>query len=189
MSVAAGTDLRSLRKHPFDLLREIERRGKVAVAGAAGIAADASEWVGIGFKLADERFIVARDEIREIMIVPRAITRVPGAKPWIRGLANARGHLLPIVNLKVFLGAGAKGDTRESRVLVVNSNELPVGIIVDEVFGFRRFMDGEFKSDAPQTVARCDRYLDGAYERGEENWPVFNMNRLLISDEFKNAAE
>ena len=189
MGVAAGTDLRSLRKRPFELLQELERRGRVALTGTAGDAADVREWVGVGFRIADEQFIVARDDIREIMIVPQAITRVPGAKPWVRGLANVRGHLLPIVDLKAFLGAGTKGETRESRVLVADSSELSAGVIVDAVFGFRRFLDQEFNSDAPQTVARCDRYLDGAYERGQETWPVFSMNRLLSSDEFRNAAE
>ena len=113
---------------------------------------------------------------------------MPGAKPWVQGLANARGHLLPIIDLKVFLGAGAKSVTRESRVLVTNSRELLVGLVVDEVLGFRRFLGHEFQSEAPQMVTRCERYIEGAYERGNELWPVFSMNRLLGSEEFQNAA-
>ena len=189
MSAAADTDLRSLRKHPFDLLRELERRSKVALTGSSSDDSEVDEWVGIGFKMADERFIVARDEIREIMIVPPAITRVPGAKPWVRGLANARGHLLTIIDLKLFLGAGPKPGGRESRVLVINSKEPPVGIIVDEVFGFRRFLGQEHQSESPETMIRCDRFLAGAYERGDESWPVFCMRRLLGSEEFHQAAE
>lgn len=189
MDVAAGTDLRSLRKHPFDLLLELERRSKVALAGASGDAVDVAEWVGIGFRMADENFIVGRESIQEVMTVPPSITRVPGTRPWVRGLANVRGHLLPVIDLRLFLGAGATSDTRESRVLVVNSDELQVGMIVDEVFGFRRFIDRERKAETPQTVVRCERYLDGAYERGDQCWPVFSMDRLLGSEEFQQAAE
>ena len=93
MSTGGATDLRSLRKAPFDLLLEIERRGKAALAGSVGEAGDVTEWVGVGFRIGEEAFIVARDEVREIMLVPGGITRVPGAKAWIRGLANARGQL------------------------------------------------------------------------------------------------
>jgi len=189
MSETDGTDLRSLRKHPFDLMLELEKRAKRALAGSAGEAGSDTEWVGIGFRLADELFIVAREEIREIMTVPDSITRVPGAKNWIRGLANARGHLVPVIDLKMFLGAGAGSDSREARVLVVSSEDLPVGIVVDEVFGFRRFLEREYRADAPETVARCDRYLHGSYERGQEVWPVFGMSRLLGSDEFRNTVE
>jgi twitching motility protein PilI len=189
MGIGAGTSLRSLRENPFDLLQELERRGKAALAGAAGDDINVEEWVGIAFRLEDEQFVVARDDIREIMLVPSVITRVPGAKPWMRGLANVRGHLLPIVDLKKFLGAGAKSGARESRVLVVQSSEMPVGIIADEVFGFRRFLEQEFTSKTPQTVTRCERYLDGAYKRGDEIWPVFNMDLILNSEEFQSAAE
>lgn len=189
MNSNLATDLRSLKQHPFDLLQELERRSKAAMAGATGDTVNIEEWVGIGFRLADEPFIVARDDIREVLMVPEYITRVPGAKSWIRGLANIRGHLLPIVDLKAFLGSGSNTARRDARVLVVNSSEFPVGLIVDEVFGFRRFLAREFSSEAPQTVVRCDRYLQGVYERSNEVWPVLSVDRLLRSAEFQRAAE
>ena len=86
MAEAQATGLRSLKDHPFDLLREIERRSKTALAGATGQSVDVEEWVGIGFRLGDEQFVVARDRVREVLMVPPFITRVPGAKAWLRGL-------------------------------------------------------------------------------------------------------
>ena len=189
MSVHAATDLRSLTEHPFDLLQEIERRSKVAMAGAAGENVNVEEWVGIGFRLHDERFIVNRESIREVLMVPSSMTRVPGAKSWIRGLANVRGHLLPVADLRLFLGGGVCEASRSARILVVNSHESPTGFIVDEVFGFRRFLDGEHENEAPQTVIRCERFLDGSFHRGEDVWPVFIVDRLLESKEFQHAAE
>jgi twitching motility protein PilI len=189
MNTNLGTELRSLKQHPFDLLQELESRSKAALAGATGEAGNVEEWVGIGFRLADESFIVARHKIREVLMVPASITRVPGAKAWVRGLANIRGHLLPIVDLKAFLGAGTNSGSRDARVLVLNSVEFPVGLIVDEVFGFRRFLDREHSATAPQTILRCDRYLEGAYERSSEVWPVLSIDRLLRSPEFQRAAE
>jgi chemotaxis signal transduction protein len=35
--------------------------------------------------MSDEQFIVARDEVREILPVASIVTRVPGARPWMRG--------------------------------------------------------------------------------------------------------
>ena len=37
---------------------------------------------------------------------PAAVTRVPGAKGWMRGLSNVRGQLLPVIDLRAFLGVG-----------------------------------------------------------------------------------
>lgn len=180
--------LRALKAHPFELLREIERRSRVAAAGAHGDEAGVEEWVGIGFRLGGESFVVARDEVREVLMVPPTITRVPGAKAWVRGLANVRGHLLPITDLREFLGAGIGGQERSSRVLVANSPDYPVGLIVDEVFGFRRFLDREYDGDRPHSTVRCERFLTGSFRRGADVWPVFGLTRLLDAPEFQQAA-
>ena len=48
-------------------------------------------------------------------------------------------------------------------MLVVNHREMPAGLVVDEVLGFRRFYESEFSADVPPTVVRCERYLAGAF--------------------------
>jgi twitching motility protein PilI len=189
MEAASGIELRALKDHPFDLLRELERRSKAAMAGAVGDDINVEEWVGVGFRIDDDRFIVARPEIREVLMVPSSVTRVPGSRTWIRGLANIRGHLLPIIDLKAFLGAGVGGGQRSARVLVTNTRDVPVGLIVDEVFGFRRFLASEHTDQSSETMLRCERYLDGTYARGSEEWPVFSMQRLLTSEDFQRAEE
>ncbi len=188
MAKKPDNDLRALRKQPFELLRELERRSKAALAGAAGDVADVDEWVGIGFRIADEQFIVARDDIREVLMVPALIARVPGAKPWIRGLANVRGQLLPMIDLKLFLGAGRCSGQRDARVLVIKGSDLAAGLIVDEVFGFRRFLDTERSDKVPQTLVSCQQFLQGVFERGVENWLIFSIQRLESSAEFQRAA-
>ena len=189
MTESQVTDLRALKGHPFDLLREMERRSKSALAGAVGDNVDVEEWVGIGFRIDDEQFIVARDRVREVLMVPPLITRVPGDRAWIRGLANVRGHLLPVIDLKAFLGGGASAASRDARVLVLHGVDMPVGLIVDEVYGFRRFLHSERQDEVPRTIIRCEHYLDGVFERGVESWPVFDVDRLQTSDDFRQAAE
>ena len=51
----AGTDLRALREHPFELLRELERRSRLAITGNPGDDASAEEWVGIGARIIRSR--------------------------------------------------------------------------------------------------------------------------------------
>ena len=189
MVTAAGTDLHALKEHPFDLLRELERRSKAALAGASGDDVSVEEWVGVGFRLGEDKFVVDRSEIREVLMLPSSVTRVPGARSWVKGLANVRGHVLSIVDLKAYLGSGAATGERTARVLVLNRKDFPIGLVVDEVFGFRRFLQRERSSDLPQTVVRCDRYLVGAYLRGGETWPIFSMANLLAGEEFHRAAE
>lgn len=179
--------LRELRNDPYELLRQMESRSRHGKAGA-GDGAESTEWVGIGFLLGNERFLVQRGQVREVMMLPSLTTSVPGSKEWIAGLANLRGQLLPLIDLRKFLGAGSTKATRTARVLVAQNEELLVGILVDEVYGFRRFSHAEFSSDLPELKLRCDRYLDGACVRGADTWGVFSMEKLLAASEFQQAA-
>ena len=80
-------ELKSLRDRPFELLAELERRGR-AVSAQLNQDAGGREWVGVALRMAGDLYLVAREETREVLGVPAGTTRVPGAKPWIKGLAN-----------------------------------------------------------------------------------------------------
>jgi twitching motility protein PilI len=183
-----GISLKSLRDRPFELLAELERRGRAVSAQVGHESAAGREWVGIALRMAGELYLAAREETREVLGVPSTLTRVPGAKPWIKGLANVRGQLLPIVDLRQFVGSGVAPASRNTRIVVVNHREIPAGLLVDEVLGFRRFAESEFSGDAPPTVARCERYLAGTFRRGQEQWPVLSLRTILESPAFGEAA-
>lgn len=183
----APVDLSDLVEQPFELLREIERRSRVAVAGQSDGALPA-EWVGIGFKIGQEQFVANRDQVREVLMLPDSMTRVPGSKRWLLGIANLRGHLLPLIDLKMMLGSGRTSLRRITRVISVNHRDIPAGLVVDEVIGFRRFTDKELNEQTPDTAVRCDRFLSGAYRRGEDVWPVFELHTLLESNVFLQAS-
>ena len=180
--------LKSLRDRPFELLAELERRGRAVSAQVGQEGGAGRDWVGVALRMAGELFLAAREETREVLSVPASLTRVPGANGWIRGLANVRGQLLPVVDLRQFIGSGTAPATRNTRIIVVNHREIPAGLLVDEVLGFRRFAEAEFSGDVPPTVARCERYLAGAFRRGNEQWPVLSLRSILESPAFGEAA-
>jgi twitching motility protein PilI len=181
--------LRDLISEPFELLLEMDRLAKAAIAKRQGGESLSEEWIGIGFRLGGENFVAAREDVREVFPFPEQVTRVPGAKPWLRGVASIRGQLMTIVDLKGFLGAGRTQSDRHARILHLASRELPTAVIVDEVLGFRRFAQDDFGQTAPPTVIRCEKYLAGGYRRGSEAWPLFSLPRLLEDDSFLNAGE
>ena len=180
--------LRSLRDTPYDLLVALDRRGRVASAGPGESANADREWVGVAWRMAGEAYLVAREEMREVLNYPAQLTRVPGAKSWVKGLANVRGALLPVIDLRQYLGSGATPLTRNTRLLVVNHRDVPAGLMVDEVLGFRRFIDGEFSGNAPPTIVRCEKFVAGAFRRDAEAWPVLSLRLLVEHPGFLDAA-
>lgn len=174
---------------PFELLVELERRAREAVAEREGRGGHGDEWVGVGFRLGSESFVAERSDVREILPLPETVVRVPGAKPWLRGVANVRGQLLTVVDLKAFLGGGLSMPDRRARVMVAASREVPTGLMVDEVTGFRRFAKRDFSEETPATDIPCDDYLGGAYRDGPEAWPRFDLLKLLEDQRFLSADE
>ena len=59
-------------------------------------------WRGVGYRIGAHRLASGFDEVVEILPMP-PVTPVPGAQSWVLGVANIRGSLLPIVDLKQFL--------------------------------------------------------------------------------------
>ena len=92
--------LSDLSDRPFDLLVALEKRARAAIASRADQEEQGEEWIGVGFKLGEEGFVSARSDVREVLAVPESMTRVPGAKPWLRGIANVRGQLITVIDLK-----------------------------------------------------------------------------------------
>jgi len=179
--------LQELSGSPFDLLREMEHRGRRAAADSLG--QEEHEWVGLAFRLGEEIFVAAREEVREVLVYPEQITRIPGSKGWITGLSNVRGQLLPVIDLKAFLGGAVTRPGVETRLVVVNHRDVPAGLVVDEVMGFRRFSADQREQWTPDTIARCERYLRGAFRQESDTLPVFDLAGLVESSQFLKAGE
>ena len=179
--------LLELRERPFELLQELERRSRIAASGRGQESGHQEEWVGVGFRVGRTLLVVAREEVREVLTWP-GVTTLPGAKPWMLGLANVRGQLLPITDLSAFFGGEAISLGRSSRVIMVNHPDIPAGLLVDEVRGFRRFVASEKAEVMPEALPGMTPFLAGAYGNEDETWGVLGMHGLVESAVFLQAA-
>ncbi len=186
-----SSELRALQNEPFRLLTELAARLH-ANAPESSASDESQSWLGLGFRLAERWFLAPRGDMREILR-PMPYTRIPGAKPWLFGLANVRGNLLPLIDLRRFLGLPAAPVTRSTRLLVFSDERIPAGFMVDEVAGFRRFGTADqrhelIQDDIGRDAAWAAPYLLGAFVREGQGWPVFSLVKLVHSPEFQNAG-
>ncbi len=145
-----------------------------------------SLWSGIGFRVADHKFVVPMEFVREIMKYP-VTSQVPGSKEWVRGIANIRGNLLPVFDLQGFLGKKLTPIRRETRILSIARDKLSAGLIVDEIYGMKYFDQSAYKADMGHDV-KWKNYFSGGYELDGDSWVVFNMKQLVESRDFLNVA-
>jgi purine-binding chemotaxis protein CheW len=84
------------------------------------------------FALADEEFGLEILKVREI-IGMMDITAVPLTPPFIKGIINLRGRVIPVMDLRTRFGMSAGERTSATCIIVVYVGQLEVGIIVDAV--------------------------------------------------------
>lgn len=84
------------------------------------------------FKLADEEYAVSILQVQEIKRMTE-ITRVPHTPEYLKGVLNLRGSVLPVIDLKKRLGLPQKEYTEDTRIIIVKTNDIAVGLIVDAV--------------------------------------------------------
>lgn len=168
---------------PFELLQALDRRCRKNSAGLPAATEDENVWMGIGFSLEGVSLVARMDEVSEILTPPETI-RVPGVKQWIKGLANIRGSLMPVIDLKRFLMDRGAASAKDNRVLVINKSGLDAALLVDQVYGMRRFKQDDMQRENNVELGHLGEYLNGCFESNDQQWNVFSMEKLIADEKF-----
>jgi twitching motility protein PilI len=182
----------------FELLLGIDQRCRQRAAELPAQVARVQSWSGIGFRLDKSWYVAPIAEIAEVLQPPPA-ARVPGVKPWLLGIANMRGRLLPLIDLAGYLSNAAvetdaaprvdySAARQRRRVLIVDTSQVYAGLLVDEVSGLQHFplhsLDLALRAQALPAVAP---FLQGHFFR-ERAWDVFSPAALVAAPAFRDVA-
>jgi len=178
---------KTAHKHAIQLLHEIEQQCKKTAKGLPQRVDIKETWTGIGFRIGDINLVTPLKQVNEILHFPR-LTHVPGTRRWVKGVANIRGTLLPIVDLQGFLHNKPLSHTHRTRVLVVRKDELTVGLVVSEVMGLRHFKDEEKVTAVSRFDESLRNYVHGAFRQNDEEILVFSMYALAENPHFFQVA-
>ena len=85
-------------------------------------------------RLGGGRYGLAAHDVAEVVPVPR-ITRLPGSPVWVRGLANWRGHVLPVIDVRPLLDVAVTPLPTSARLVVVAVDDVEVGVVAETVTG------------------------------------------------------
>lgn len=85
-------------------------------------------------RLGGSRYALPMSSVAEVGRPP-SLTRVPGLPAWLAGVANWRGRVLAIIDLRPLLTAAAAPLDRRARLVVLNRGGVPVGLLTEGVEG------------------------------------------------------
>lgn len=170
---------------PFGLLLEIDQLyAKAGVDLPEQIKLQASTWTGIGFRLGEYHLVISIHHLEEILTEP-VYTPVPIVQSWMKGVANMRGHLLPVMDLNKLFDVPSKSSHKQRRVMAVkNADGGYVGFLVDAVYGMQHFSsDSQLVNDVdvPESLLP---FVTGAYQGEHQKWLFFNTEVFMESSQF-----
>lgn len=153
------------------------------------IAVDsAPRWSGVGFSLLGQRFVAPIGQVTEIMEVPSS-TKLPGVQSWVIGLSNVRGRLLPLFDLGRYFGGVMSTHKKNQRVLVLETNSLYSGLVVDSAYGMQHFDMDNFDHNVEGIADQIRPFVDGRFiSNTNDHWNVFSVSTLAQDSKFINAA-
>lgn len=176
------------------LLQRLQELGRAAPGSGEGADAAAHQWSGIGFRVGTRRLVAPLGQIAEVLPYPM-LTRVPGARAWMKGVANVRGNLFTVADLSEFCGEAPVDNDLRARLIAINLPEVNCGVLVNEVLGMRQFdveSVVEPGTEAGRASARVNDPVAMAMRRVFRHegvaWQEFDFRALVASAGFQDVS-
>jgi purine-binding chemotaxis protein CheW len=127
------------------------------------------------FRLTTELYAIETRHVREVVAL-RQLTPLPGAPAFVLGIVNVRGRIVPVLDLKKFLGLPQYGLTDLHRIVLVGDDTLEFGVLADMGVAVRQ-VSSKGLQPAPTTLAAAGaQYLKGVTA---DRLTVLDMERIL----------
>ena len=170
---------------PFKILDQMDSQVRHNAQVLTKQKTNPSQCLGIRYKLMNTSFVTYLNSIAEVVTRP-AITRLPGVKSWIIGIANIRGVLLPIIDLARFLSLGKTTRSSSNRLFLISQKETQWGLLVDQVLGLQHFSQTKEKDFAKPGEIRIPYVSEMAVFQQEE-WYILDIKALINSSDINHV--
>lgn len=136
------------------------------------------------FSLGKEKFAMPLQQVKEV-IANVETTSIPQAAPYFKGIMNLRGRVISIIDLRLKLKVGKAETTPETTIVILDINDLSLGVIVDSVNSVTSFERSAI-SDPPlsDTTLKAD-YLFGVARTENDLTLLIDLNQVLNTDDLK----
>ena len=134
----------------------------------------------VGFMVGDEEFAVPILSIQEI-IKPIEYTRTPKTPPYVLGVFNLRGSVLPLIDLRMKFGLSRSKENEDTRYMVIRHNEEVAGFVIDRLTQATRIKETAI-DPAPETLGDEQNMIYGVGKQEDKLISILNVEALLRRD-------
>lgn len=151
---------------------------------SSNVATDADEvlqWVT--FKLGEETYGINVMQVQEVLRYSE-IAPVPGAPDYVLGIINLRGNVVTVIDTRSRFGLETSEVTDNSRIVIIESEQQVVGILVDSVAEVVYLKSSEIDSAPNVGTEESAKFIQGVCNREGQLLILVDLNKLLTDEEW-----
>jgi len=141
----------------------------------------------VTFRLKDESYGINVMQVQEVLRVSE-IAPVPGAPGYVLGIINQHGNVVTVIDTRSRFGLPSAEPDDRSRVVIIESEQQVVGMLVDGVAEVVELRHSEIDSAPSVGSEESARYIQGVASRGDDLLIVVDLNKLLTDREWSDMA-
>lgn len=134
------------------------------------------------FRLGRETYALDISAVLEI-ITMQTITEVPGTEECIDGIINLRGRVIPVLNLHRKFNLSGDGNTRATRIVVVEVDGCSIGMLVDEVSEVVNINRDSIEQPSEIMIGVDSEYLAGVAKVDGRLIIILELEKVLKRDD------
>jgi purine-binding chemotaxis protein CheW len=134
------------------------------------------------FELSGEIYGVNVAQVQSI-IPMQEITIVPGAPPFVEGVVNLRGAVVPVVDMRTRFNLAPPSNGRKRVIMVIELENLQIGLLVDRVTEVTKIAEATIEPPSPLLVSVETAYLRGIGRFKEQLLILVDLARVFSLDE------
>ena len=143
------------------------------------------QWVT--FHLENEKYGIKVMQVQEVLRMTE-IAPVPGAPHYVLGIINLRGNVVTVIDTRRRFGLADVENDDETRIVIVESNNNVVGILVDSVAEVVDLKVSEIEMAPNVGNDESSKYIQGVSSRENELLILVDVNKLLSDEEWQEVA-
>jgi len=142
---------------------------------------DVLQWVT--YKLGEETYGINVMQVQEVLRYTE-IAPVPGAPDYVLGIINLRGNVVTVIDTRSRFGLPSSEISDNSRIVIIESDDQVVGIMVDSVAEVVYLRSSEIDSAPNVGTEESAKFIQGVSNRDGQLLILVDLNKLLNDEEW-----
>ena len=139
----------------------------------------------VTFGIGEEEFGIDILKVQEI-IRTMAITKVPNSPPYVEGVINLRGKVIPVIDLRSRFNMEYRSHDSHTRIIVIELHGMIIGFVVDEVSEVLRIQSNTVEPPPPVVSGIESEYIKGVGKLDDRLLILLDLEKLIPVEELKH---